>query len=219
MAARTCSRAWCRRLLKAAWLTPAISAACWLASSMIQSASCDELASQTCSWAGWAYPASGCALSALGTDAARGSAGLRGAFAEGLQRFVEILTDALPGFSKPARRRKAMAAMATMVGAVTLARAVDDPALSEEILDEVEPLRCRVLGAKRCHSGTLFVACYQALTNIPPMPCTLETLAEARGFGHAGISPVPVMRAAPQYRCLRRCPCDECCCSTSPMSH
>ena len=80
-------------------------------------------------------PASGCALSALGTDAARGSAGLRGAFAEGLQRFVEILTDALPGFSKPARRRKAMAAMATMVGAVTLARAVDDPALSEEILD------------------------------------------------------------------------------------
>jgi TetR/AcrR family transcriptional repressor of nem operon len=80
-------------------------------------------------------PASGCALSALGTDAARGSTGLRGAFAEGLQRLVDILTDALPGFSKPARRRKAMAAMATMVGAVTLARAVDDPALSEEILD------------------------------------------------------------------------------------
>jgi TetR/AcrR family transcriptional repressor of nem operon len=80
-------------------------------------------------------PASGCALAALGTDAARGSTGLRGAFAEGLQRLVDILTDALPGFSKPARRRKAVAAMATMVGAVTLARAVDDPALSEEILD------------------------------------------------------------------------------------
>ncbi len=80
-------------------------------------------------------PASGCALSALGTEAARGSPGLRGAFAEGLQRLVDILTDALPGFSKPAKRRKAVAAMATMVGAVTLARAVDDPVLSEEILD------------------------------------------------------------------------------------
>jgi TetR/AcrR family transcriptional repressor of nem operon len=80
-------------------------------------------------------PASGCALSALGTDAARGSAGLRGAFAEGLQRLVDILTEALPGFSKPARRRKAVAGMATMVGAVTLARAIDDPALSEEILE------------------------------------------------------------------------------------
>ena len=80
-------------------------------------------------------PASGCALSALGTDAARGSASLRGAFAEGLQRLVDILAEALPGFSKPARRRKAVAAMATMVGAVTLARAVGDPALSEEILD------------------------------------------------------------------------------------
>jgi TetR/AcrR family transcriptional repressor of nem operon len=80
-------------------------------------------------------PASGCALSALGTDAARGNASLRAAFAEGLQRLVDILTDALPGFSKPAKRRKAIAAMATMVGAVTLARAVNDPVLSEEILD------------------------------------------------------------------------------------
>lgn len=79
--------------------------------------------------------AGGCALAALGTDAARGSLPLRGAFAEGLQRLLGILTDALPGFSKPARRRKAVAAMATLVGAVTLARAVDDPALSDEILD------------------------------------------------------------------------------------
>ncbi len=80
-------------------------------------------------------PARGCALAALGTDAARGSKALRGAFAEGLQRLLDLLTEALPGFSKPARRRKAVAAMATLVGAVTLARAVHDPALSEEILD------------------------------------------------------------------------------------
>jgi TetR/AcrR family transcriptional regulator, transcriptional repressor for nem operon len=80
-------------------------------------------------------PAGGCALSALGTDAARSSPALRGVFANGLQAFLDILTAALPGFSKPAKRRKAVAAMATMVGAVTLARAVDDPALSEEILD------------------------------------------------------------------------------------
>ena len=80
-------------------------------------------------------PAHGCALSALGADAGRGSTALRGAFADGLRRLLDILTDALPGFSKPARRRKAVAAMATLVGAVTLARAVDDPALSDEILD------------------------------------------------------------------------------------
>ena len=82
-------------------------------------------------------PARGCALSALGADAARGSAGLRRAFGDGLQAFLDILTDALPGFSKPAKRRKAVAAMATMVGAVTLARAVDDPVLSDEILEAV----------------------------------------------------------------------------------
>ena len=33
------------------------------------------------------------------------------------------------------RRRKALAAMSTLVGALALARAVDDPALSDEILE------------------------------------------------------------------------------------
>jgi TetR/AcrR family transcriptional regulator, transcriptional repressor for nem operon len=79
----------------------------------------------------------GCAFAALGTDAARGGSAVRKAFAEGLQPLLDILTDALPGFSRPARRRKAVAAMATLVGALTLARAVGDDTLSDEILDAV----------------------------------------------------------------------------------
>jgi TetR/AcrR family transcriptional regulator, transcriptional repressor for nem operon len=82
-------------------------------------------------------PGRGCALAALGADAARSSSGVRRAFAEGLKALVDILTDALPGFSKGAKRRKAIAAMATMVGAISLSRAVDDPVLSDEILDAV----------------------------------------------------------------------------------
>jgi TetR/AcrR family transcriptional regulator, transcriptional repressor for nem operon len=80
-------------------------------------------------------PGKGCAFAALGADAARGNAAVRKAFAEGLRPLLDIITNALPGFSKPARRRKAVAAMSTLVGALTLARAVDDPALSNEILD------------------------------------------------------------------------------------
>jgi TetR/AcrR family transcriptional repressor of nem operon len=80
-------------------------------------------------------PGQGCAFAALGTEAARGGSAVRKAFAEGLQPLLDILTKALPGFSQTARRRKAVAAMATLVGALTLARAVEDAALSNEILD------------------------------------------------------------------------------------
>jgi len=82
-------------------------------------------------------PGKGCAFASLGTDAARGGTAVRKAFAEGLEPLIEILTNALPGFSKPARRRKAVAAMAALVGALTLARAVDDETLSDEILEAV----------------------------------------------------------------------------------
>jgi TetR/AcrR family transcriptional regulator, transcriptional repressor for nem operon len=80
-------------------------------------------------------PGKGCAFAALGTDTARAGGEVRKTYAEGLQSLLDILTNALPGFSKPARRRKAVAAMATLVGAITLARAVDDPGLSDEILE------------------------------------------------------------------------------------
>jgi TetR/AcrR family transcriptional repressor of nem operon len=40
----------------------------------------------------------------------------------------------LPGRNKTAQRRKALATMAGIVGALTLARAVSDPALSDEFL-------------------------------------------------------------------------------------
>lgn len=80
-------------------------------------------------------PGHGCAFAALGNDAARSGKPVREAFAEGLRPLIDILTDAIPGPSKVARRRKAVAAMATLVGAVTLARAVGDPSLSDEILN------------------------------------------------------------------------------------
>ena len=48
-------------------------------------------------------------------------------------KLVDVLMDALPG-RKAARRRKALAVMAQLVGAGVLARAVNDAALAEEIL-------------------------------------------------------------------------------------
>ena len=63
-------------------------------------------------------PGRGCAFAALGADAARSGKAVRDAFAEGLEPLIDILAEAVPGRSKAARRRKAVAAMAALVGAL-----------------------------------------------------------------------------------------------------
>lgn len=76
----------------------------------------------------------GCMFASLGADAARQQIGVRSAFTGGLNALLELLGRTVRGPSQQARRRKAIATMSEMVGAVILARAVDDPALSDEIL-------------------------------------------------------------------------------------
>jgi TetR/AcrR family transcriptional repressor of nem operon len=76
----------------------------------------------------------------LGNDAARSGKVVRKAFAEGLAPLIDILAQSISGKSIPekskaARRRKAVAAMATLVGALTLARAVEGTPLSDETLE------------------------------------------------------------------------------------
>ena len=76
----------------------------------------------------------GCLLAALGSDVVRQPRSVRRAFTDGLRLRVKALQELLPGRSV-ARRQKALATMAGLVGALMLARAVDDPELSDEILD------------------------------------------------------------------------------------
>ena len=79
-------------------------------------------------------PGQGCLMAALGADAARQGPGVRRAVTEGFTKMLDLLTAAMPGRSKAARRQKALADYASLVGALVLARAVDDAALSDEIL-------------------------------------------------------------------------------------
>jgi TetR/AcrR family transcriptional repressor of nem operon len=80
-------------------------------------------------------PGHGCAFAALSGDASRCGKPVRDAFAQGLEPLIDILARVIPGRSKAARRRKAIAALAELVGALVLARAVGDAALADEILD------------------------------------------------------------------------------------
>ena len=77
----------------------------------------------------------GCLLAALGSDVVRQPRSVRRAFTDGLRRRVEVLRQLVPGRSAAAQRQKALATMAGLVGALVLSRAVDDPKLSDEILD------------------------------------------------------------------------------------
>ena len=80
-------------------------------------------------------PASGCPLAALGSELSRADTKTRAAATEGFKRLVAVLA----GKSKtPSARRRALAAAATMIGAVTVSRVVTDPGLSAEILSAAQ---------------------------------------------------------------------------------
>ena len=77
----------------------------------------------------------GCPVVALGDDVQRGNDRVRGAYTEQVERYLSNLERFLGG-GEDARRR-ATVALSTLVGSLMLARAVDDPALSDEILRDV----------------------------------------------------------------------------------
>ena len=80
-------------------------------------------------------PGNGCVMAALGAEAARQGKPVRKAVGAGVRRLADFLADLMPGKSAERRRAQALAAYATMVGAMVIARAVDDPKLSQEVLD------------------------------------------------------------------------------------
>ena len=83
-------------------------------------------------------PGRGCSLAALGAEAARHGPVVRGVFTRGVRSTLETLSRLVPGRSKRLKRENAIAAFSSMVGALMLARVVDDEKLSNEILRSVK---------------------------------------------------------------------------------
>lgn len=78
--------------------------------------------------------ATSCAVTTLAGDVARSNDRARSAYTQQVGIYLELLTRLISGDSQRARRKKAIAALSTLVGAVSLARAVNDEKLSREIL-------------------------------------------------------------------------------------
>jgi TetR/AcrR family transcriptional repressor of nem operon len=79
-------------------------------------------------------PGQGCVVAALGADIARQPHSVREVFTQELGNVFELLAQFMPGDDSSRRCDDAIAAFAAMTGALILARAVNDVALAERIL-------------------------------------------------------------------------------------
>ncbi|HEY7711221.1 MAG TPA: TetR family transcriptional regulator [Candidatus Entotheonella sp.] len=79
-------------------------------------------------------PGQGCVAAALGADVARQPQSVREAFTEEFKDTLELWAGVMPGDNPARRYEDAIAAFASMAGALTLARAVSDKTLSDLIL-------------------------------------------------------------------------------------
>jgi TetR/AcrR family transcriptional regulator, transcriptional repressor for nem operon len=84
----------------------------------------------------------GCPIVALGSDAARQGISVKASFEAGIKAHLEFLGRLISATDGEKPNSKAMAILSTMVGAVTLSRAVNDPDLAQAFLDAaVEQVR------------------------------------------------------------------------------
>ena len=87
----------------------------------------------------------GCPIVALGADAARQGSDVKASFEAGVKAHLDILGRLIGATDGKKPDRKAMAILSTMVGALTLSRAVNDPKLARAILDSaVDQVRATV---------------------------------------------------------------------------
>jgi TetR/AcrR family transcriptional repressor of nem operon len=87
-------------------------------------------------------PGTGCAFSALAGEIARGDKRTRALATEQIRNDIQLIAGLVPGKdkNKNAARSKAILTFSALVGAMALARAVSDEALSREILKTVKEL-------------------------------------------------------------------------------
>jgi TetR/AcrR family transcriptional repressor of nem operon len=80
-------------------------------------------------------PGNGCPLAALCCDVSRQSEGVRERFTSGVRGMIARLSGRMgTGLKQPQRDEAALGTIASLVGALVLARAVNDPKLSDDIL-------------------------------------------------------------------------------------
>lgn len=79
-------------------------------------------------------PGAGCLMAALGAEAARQNPTVRSAFTQSAKRLASALIEIIPAANKKKARENALITLSMLVGAQTIARAIDDEDVSQEVL-------------------------------------------------------------------------------------
>ena len=91
-------------------------------------------------------PESGCPMAALGSEMPRQAPEVRRAATRRIKEAIDLVARQLPEWGRPGAHEQALATLSTMVGAMVLARAVDDPKLSDAFrsaaLKHSTPISC-----------------------------------------------------------------------------
>lgn len=75
----------------------------------------------------------GCPVTALGSEMPRQTPEVRHAVTSHIKEMVDLIARQLPGWGQPQAHEQAMALLCALIGTTMIARAVDDPALSEAL--------------------------------------------------------------------------------------
>ncbi len=81
-----------------------------------------------------AHPESGCGIAGTAAEVARTDGSARSAFSRQVKECLGLLADLIDRPDDEVAEREAVLTLSVLVGAISLARAVDDPELSEAIL-------------------------------------------------------------------------------------
>ena len=76
---------------------------------------------------------SGCPLAALGSETARQAPDVRRATTRHIKAMIDLVARQSPDWGQPAAHERALLTVAAMVGTLVLARAVDEPVLSDRL--------------------------------------------------------------------------------------
>jgi TetR/AcrR family transcriptional repressor of nem operon len=82
------------------------------------------------------HPESGCAVPCVAADVARAGGSARSAYTRQVQEYLSVLADLIDNPDRQAGEREAVLSLSVLVGAISMARAVDDPDLSKQILTD-----------------------------------------------------------------------------------
>ena len=75
----------------------------------------------------------GCAVAALGSEMPRQAPKVRRAATHRIKEMIDLVARQLPDWGRPGAHERALVTVATALGALILARAVDDPKLSDAV--------------------------------------------------------------------------------------